>query len=166
MVIPGGSRIGQGDLTAALLSHLPTVKGNMLEQERVLARHLRLKTGLWAQNAQRCLFQEDGVFLFEQQIIHLQVGGQRHRNFDLDDISIHKFLAALARHRDAVVAIFDEIHLAKLIQLHRRQVDLLVMGLVNAHPTPLGARLQRQKGPVKITVAANAANDLVNLNLS
>ena len=51
--------------------------------------------------------------------------------------------ASLARHADAVMPVAYEIKVAHLIQLHRGQVDVLVIQAVDVAPARFGARLGR-----------------------
>ncbi len=58
-----------------------------------------------------------------------------------------------------MVAILDEVRLAELVQLDWRQDQIVVMRAIDAEPAALGLCLERQKGRVEITIAADAADD-------
>ncbi len=60
-----------------------------------------------------------------------------------------------------MVAIFDEVRLAELVQLDGRQNQVVIVRPIDAEPAPLGLRLERQKGRIEIPITADTADDRV-----
>jgi len=65
-----------------------------------------------------------------------------------------------------VIAIPDEVRLAELVHLDRRQVQVFVVGAVDAQPAAPGGVPQWQECAVEVSVAADAADDLVDWHLT
>jgi len=105
-------------------------------------------------------FQEVGVLAFDIQVLRAQVSLHRHPRFEFDNLSIYELHASLAGHGYAVIAVAHEVNVAHLVQLHRREVDVLVMRLINPLPAKSRVRLRRQESAVEVPVAIYAAHDL------
>ncbi len=82
-----------------------------------------------------------------------------------DHLGVDECHAMLASYRYPVVAILDEINVADLVELNRREHDVLVVGAVDALPTVGGVLALGQKSAVEIAKSIDAADDLVDRHL-
>ena len=68
-------------------------------------------------------------------------------------------LAALACDRDAMIAIAHEVDLSDLVELDRRQGNILILGAADALPAIHGPIIERQKQAIEIGITPLTPND-------
>src|SRR5919202_3116132 len=76
-------------------------------------------------------------------------------------LSIDRFNSLVAGHRDAVVAVQNEVRVADLVQAHGRKRLAPVEGSIYALPPRSQAGLIGQKDPVELRTPADAPNYLL-----
>ena len=77
-----------------------------------------------------------------------------------DHLRVDELLTAFTGDADPVVAVLDEVDVADLVELDRREVDVLIVGAVDVLPAAGGEALAGEKLAVEILKAVHAADDL------
>ena len=75
-------------------------------------------------------------------------------------------LSPLARDRHAMVAVLHEVRLADLVQIDRRQLQVVEVRAVDALPPVARLHLSRQERAVKVAIPTHASDDLVDRHLA
>jgi hypothetical protein len=98
------------------------------------------------------------------ELVEQVAGRQRrvhgHPAAELYDLGVDHLDALLAGYRDPVVAVLDEVGVPDLVQADRWQLFFPVHDLVDASPAGGEVGFGRQEGPVEVSVASDATDDL------
>jgi hypothetical protein len=105
--------------------------------------------------------EKPGMSFFDLYRINVHVGRQSKGDIDLGYKGIDIGLISLSRHRYPVISVLDKVHLTDLVQINRRQRNIMVMGFAYVDPPLACLALNRQKCPIKISIAADTAHNLV-----
>src|SRR5215217_2184199 len=84
------------------------------------------------------------------------------RGMKLRHLGIDPFHALVAGHRDAVVAVCDEVRVADLVQAHGWQLLAPVEGLIYSLPPLPHTRLRGQEDLVELRASTDAAHYLLH----
>ncbi len=106
--------------------------------------------------------QEEQLLVLVQEVTRGEGGVHGHPAPQLDDLGVYHLHALLAGHRDAVVAVPDEVGVPDLVQRNRRQLlgaDHRPVYLLPASPEAFSAGQER---PVEVLVAPDAPHDLLD----
>src|SRR5262249_54752574 len=155
---------GERDFALEINTHEITMHFDVLKQHFILAGNTHAQVHTGAQRSKIGFRQKLGVFSLDDQIVRLDIGGQREIRLDLDDVRLDIFDAFLAGHRNAVVAIQHKVSLANLIHINRRhpRATWVVNGQLDARPTGLVALIARQKAAGEVGITSYAANDSID----
>ena len=145
---------------------MSAIQFDLLLQLFVLSRHCRVEVNL-ARLIDSSPLQKFGVFRFDDQIIRLNIGSERHFGADFGDVSLNRINAQLFSNRDSVMPIFNKIDVAELVDFDRRQPLSSHIRHRRHHvrPTRFVAVVSRQKAAREVGITPHAADDLFNWNL-
>src|SRR5215204_4808128 len=104
--------------------------------------------------------QEFSVLGLQQELIGGHAGVERGPDVTFDHLRVDVLLTAFPRDADPVITILDEVDVTDLVELNRRQIDVLIVGAVDVLPTAGGEALARKKLAVEILKAVHAADNL------
>ncbi len=161
VVVPRLDRVGIADVALALRAQVVVVGGDVLAQTGIFGGIAQMQVGFGPQLVEARVLTELAVGLRLVHADDVHVGRQAERDVDLGHVGVDVGLVAFAGHGDAVVAVLDEVDVADLIEIDRRQQDVAVVGLADVDPALGRLALGRQEGAVEVAVAADAADDLV-----
>src|SRR5258706_8725739 len=133
----------------------------MLKQFFILPRDRDAQIHIRAQTIDIGFLQEFSIFSLDDQVIRLDIGRKRNIGLYLYDMRLDIFEAFLARYRNAMVAIQNEIDLADLVNVDRWQphTGRVVNRGFDARPAFLIYIIARHKTAGEIRITPDAADN-------
>ncbi len=96
----------------------------------------------------------------KQKLIGGHVRVERGPDVTFDHLRVDELLTALTSDADPVITVLDEVDVTDLVELDRREMDVLIVGTVDVLPAAGGEALAGEKLAVEILKAVHAADDL------
>src|SRR5215218_4777253 len=104
--------------------------------------------------------QKLGVLRLQQKLIGGHAGVERGPDVPFDHLGVDELLTAFTGDADPVITVLDEVDVTDFVQLDRRQIDVLIVGAVDALPAAGGKALTWEELAGEILKAVHAADDL------
>src|SRR5215212_11450453 len=99
--------------------------------------------------------QKLSVLRLQQELIGGHVCVERGPDVSFDHLGVDELLTAFTSDTDPMVTVLDEVDVTDLVELDRRELDVLIVGAVDILPAAGGEALA-----VEILKAVHAADDL------
>ncbi len=160
VVIPALRGLGQRDVMASFQAQVVAVHSDVLEELFVATRLGQVDVGLGTGLVQAGLFLESGILRLADQVVDVQIGGQRHPGRNLGHPGLDLLQAIGSGHRDPVVPVANEIDLAHQVDVDGGEAAGAMHGHVDPLPAFFGGRVEGEEGPVEVPVAPHAADDV------
>ena len=93
--------------------------------------------------------QKFGVLSLQQKLIGGHACVERGTNVTFDHLRVDELLAPLTSDANSMVAILDEVDVTDLVELDRRQMDVLIVGAVDVLPATRGKALAGENSRLK-----------------